>query len=330
MARAPRDELPGSFYHVMNRGIAKRPIFEDRSDRRHFLSRLARCVRLNWLEVHAFTLLSTHFHLVVRSTNGRMSDAMRSAQHAYVRRFNRKHARDGPLFRGRFLSRRIDSELYWWRVLRYIDLNPVLAGLVSDSRDYPYGSAHFYASATGAPWLSRQCVEDTIREASRTRAADPIEYAPWLSETFRAEDARWVEQQFSRPDGAAMHRRIEFTAASAAGTGAERRSELADGVGVRGPSLSPEDVERAVELARVSTPEWRPEGMGARWDPWLVVAAGQLHGECGLAIEAIAVRLRRSRGSVARAVGEHRRLVEVDGEYRYQVNSHLRAAAARS
>lgn len=72
MARRPRRNAPGSWRHVVNRAIGKRPYFETRSDQRYFLSRLAREVRRSTLEVHAYCLMTTHFHLLVRSPVGEL------------------------------------------------------------------------------------------------------------------------------------------------------------------------------------------------------------------------------------------------------------------
>ena len=70
MARRPRLDCEGAWHHVMNRGIARRPIFEGRGDIRFFLSRVARAVRRGELEVHAYCVLPTHFHMLVRSPAG--------------------------------------------------------------------------------------------------------------------------------------------------------------------------------------------------------------------------------------------------------------------
>ncbi len=77
MARNPRQDHPGSWHHVMNRGIARRSLFESRDDIRFFLACLARAVRRGQIEVHAWCILTTHFHLLVRSPGGELSAAMR-------------------------------------------------------------------------------------------------------------------------------------------------------------------------------------------------------------------------------------------------------------
>ena len=89
MARRPRLDEPDAWHHVMNRGIAKRTLFEGLADVRFFLSRVARAVRAGRIEVHTYCVMTTHFHLLVRSLGGELSGVMRQMQLDYVRRFNR-------------------------------------------------------------------------------------------------------------------------------------------------------------------------------------------------------------------------------------------------
>src|SRR6185369_9941718 len=129
---------PGAWHHVMNRGIAKRTLFESEVDIRTFLSRLACAARAGRVEVHAFCILTTHFHLLLRSPQGRLSEALHHVQNSYSRWFNRSRKRDGPLYRARFRSKRVDSLAYRFQLVRYIDSNPVSAGLVEDPQQYPH------------------------------------------------------------------------------------------------------------------------------------------------------------------------------------------------
>jgi REP element-mobilizing transposase RayT len=142
----------------MNRGLARRTLFEHEPDFRFFLSRLARAVHARQLEVHAYCLLSTHFHLLLRSLSGNLAAAMRAIQNEYSRWFNRRRRRDGPLFRGRYRSRRVGPLEYRKALVRYIDLNPVSAGIVSNPVHYPHGSARHHARRRGPPWLERSWV----------------------------------------------------------------------------------------------------------------------------------------------------------------------------
>src|SRR5262249_61913289 len=109
-------------------------------------------------EVHAFCVLTTHFHLLVRSLTGELSRAMCEMQKEYSRWFNRTRRRDGPLFRGRFLSKPVESPEYREYLIRYIDFNPVSAGLAATPGLYPHGSARCYASPRGPAWLCRSWI----------------------------------------------------------------------------------------------------------------------------------------------------------------------------
>ena len=131
MARRPRRDGPDTWHHAMNRTMARRTLFENDEDRRFFQSLLAREVRNGRLEIHAYSLMLTHFHLLVRSVNGQLSAAMRRIQNRYARRFNRTRKRDGSLFRGRFLSRRIDDLAYRRDVVTYIHDNAIAAGVAA-------------------------------------------------------------------------------------------------------------------------------------------------------------------------------------------------------
>ena len=158
MGRLPRRDYPGAWHHVLNRGLAQRSIFEHVQDIRFFMSLLARMVRQGSLELHAYTILTNHFHLLLRSVEGQFSEAVGWIERRYVRYFNRSRNRDGPLFRGRFTSREVSSAGYWETLIRYIDQNAVIAGIVARSSDYPHCSAFRYSKANGPVWLERTLV----------------------------------------------------------------------------------------------------------------------------------------------------------------------------
>ncbi|MBU0756103.1 MAG: hypothetical protein KJ645_13250 [Planctomycetes bacterium] len=158
----------------MNRGIARRTVFETREDFRYFFSRLARAVRREGLEVHAFCVMTT---LLVRSPAGKLSEGMRRVQNEYVRRFNRMCKRDGPLFRGRFRSRLVDSRIYRHVLVQYIDSNPMSAGLTRVPHLYQFASARYYMACSGPAWLERSWIEQTVCAMGGTRTCDPEGYA---------------------------------------------------------------------------------------------------------------------------------------------------------
>jgi len=97
MPRSPRTDRPGQLHHVMNRGIARRTVFETRADVRAFLCLLAVAVRRRPIEVVACCVLTTHFHLVLRSRDGRLSATLRWTLNLYVRWFNRRGRSPGKV-----------------------------------------------------------------------------------------------------------------------------------------------------------------------------------------------------------------------------------------
>ena len=158
MARKLRNDRPGAAFHVMNRGIARRTIFDSPADYRFFLACLARAVRRKEIEVLAYALLRTHFHLFVRSLGG-LSQAMQRIQLRHVRRFNRLHRRDGPLLRNRFRSKEVDSPTYGRNVVHYTHENPVLARLCEHPSEYAWSSAGLCATGRIPLWFSTDALE---------------------------------------------------------------------------------------------------------------------------------------------------------------------------
>ena len=159
MARPPRVDFDGAYHHVMNRGANHQLIFLDDSDRLLFLAVVAEAVSRFGLEVHAYCLMPNHYHLLVRCPNAQLSRAMKHIGQVYTQRFNRRHDRDGALFRGRFHSILVDSERYLDTVARYIHLNPVTGNMpnqdILDSFDWSSFAA--YEGRAKAPsWLSQR------------------------------------------------------------------------------------------------------------------------------------------------------------------------------
>ncbi len=155
MARRPRVCIPGLTQHVVQRGNNRTTVFGDTSDYRFFLSLLrhesARCS----VAIHAYALMTNHFHLMVTpSDRTGLSTMMQSVGRTYVPAFNSKHRRTGGLWEGRYRSFVIESEGYWLKCMRYVELNPVRAGIVSRSEEYRWSSARTHVRGTEDPLLS--------------------------------------------------------------------------------------------------------------------------------------------------------------------------------
>lgn len=304
MTRRSRRDVPGSWHHVVNRGIARRTIFEGRDDTRYFLSRLAQEVRRGRIEVHAYSLLTTHYHLLVRSPVGELSAAMGRIQNAYVRYFNRKRRRDGPLFRGRFSSKRVSCEVYRRVVARYIDYNQVKAGLCSLPWGYPWGSAVAYVHRSGPRWLTRDWLEGVVMEEANRDEAPAEAYKRRMGRPLGDDVWRWVEARSRvHPRSPSPYDDMLLSAPDQVLDWMRRKARLADG-STSGEPLA--DEETVDGLASVHAPHLPLESHSGRpTDVAFVLRVSMLRDVACCSWEAIAVRTERTASACWSAYRKH-------------------------
>jgi len=125
MARPLRIDLVDGWYHVTARGNERRDIFRDDGDRLHFLDLLGQLRERFALGVQAYVLMRNHYHLIVRTPEANLSQAMHWFNVSYSVWFNRRHQRSGHLFQGRFKAIVVDRERWGLALSRYVHLNPV-------------------------------------------------------------------------------------------------------------------------------------------------------------------------------------------------------------
>jgi putative transposase len=153
MVRQLRLAFCGAWYHVMNRGLARNPIFLNNEHRQMFVDLLIEIHNRFQVEIHAYCLMSNHYHLFIRTPLGNISRIMRHLDGVYTQRFNAKIKRDGPIFRGRYKATLVDGDIYLLRLSRYIHLNPVKANIVSFAEDYEWSSYYAYLNGGEPDWL---------------------------------------------------------------------------------------------------------------------------------------------------------------------------------
>jgi putative transposase len=147
VARLPRLTVPGYPHHLIQRGNNRQTVFTDPTDYRRMLEYLGECAPRYGVAIHAYVLMSNHFHLLATPQDGSgLSSMMQSLGRRYVRIFNERHKRSGTLWEGRYKATVIDSERYLIACMAYIELNPVRAGMAPHAADYPWSS---YAHQTG-------------------------------------------------------------------------------------------------------------------------------------------------------------------------------------
>ncbi len=191
MPRPLRIEYEGAFYHVLSRGDRREDIFCDHRDRARFLELLGRCsARMGW-EVHAYCLMSNHFHLVVETPRANLSAGMKWLLGTYTMGFNRRHRLGGHLFGGRYKALLLDEgdPSYLRDAGDYVHLNPARAGLVGPEdplEHYPWSSYPAYLTGKAPSWL--RCDRLLGEHGLQTQARrERREFAA------RTEQRRWPE-----------------------------------------------------------------------------------------------------------------------------------------
>ena len=152
MARIPRQVVAGFPYHVIQRGHNRQQVFVDDIDRREYLGWLKEAAEAHGLAIHAYVLMDNHVHLLC--TPGQADSLARTIQavgRRYVRRFNRRHGRSGTLWEGRFRSSLVEADRYLLACQRYIESNPVRAGMVEGVADWPWSSHRHHIGLTLDP-----------------------------------------------------------------------------------------------------------------------------------------------------------------------------------
>lgn len=156
MARKPRIEYNGAFYHVITRGNQRQKIFRDKKDRLKYLEILSHYKNRHQFRLYSYVLMSNHIHLLIETGNITLSKIQQGINQSYTMYFNRRHKTVGHLFQGRYKAILCDREAYLLSLIKYIHMNPVRARMVKELQDYQWSSHKYYAGSE-----KKNCIVDT-------------------------------------------------------------------------------------------------------------------------------------------------------------------------
>lgn len=153
MARQPRFVLPDFPMHIVQRGNDRMACFRADEDYLVYLA-LLRALMIGSGQLHAYCLMTNHVHLLVTPRNTEAcSSLMRSLAHRYAQYFNKKYARTGSLWEGRYRACLVESDSHVLACHRYIELNPVRAGMVGEAAGYSWSSYHVNSEGSVDPMV---------------------------------------------------------------------------------------------------------------------------------------------------------------------------------
>ncbi|NNF55382.1 MAG: hypothetical protein HKN03_13195 [Acidimicrobiales bacterium] len=186
MPRQARKSRAGTFHHLTNRGARKLPIFGDAEDRSFFLWILGDFAERFDVGVHAYCLMTNHFHLLAEGSVDQLSEAMHRLGFLYTRNFNDRNGFDGPLFRGRYYSNPIRDDDYFRNAVRYIHRNPVAIDPSAPLSSYRWSSHAVYLGRRPSGWVqteramelfggSRQTYREFVETGESVTRSDVIE-----------------------------------------------------------------------------------------------------------------------------------------------------------
>jgi REP-associated tyrosine transposase len=183
MGRLARPIEDGLVYHALNRGNNGAPVFCDDSDFRAFLEALGQSQTRYPFRLLGYCLMTNHFHLLIRPEPGQsISRILQSVTVAHTWRYRKRHHASGHVWQGRFKSPLVQDDAHLLVVLRYIEANPLRAGMMSDLAEYPWSSYRHHGLGEADPllgpvpkWqkLGRTPAERRSRWRTRVHAAQP-------------------------------------------------------------------------------------------------------------------------------------------------------------
>lgn len=191
MARSARLAVPGYPHHLIQRGNNRQAIFVDDEDRQRYVSMLREGLREQGIALHAWVLMDNHVHLLATPPEaGSLSRLMQRQGTWYAGWFNQRHGRTGALWEGRFRSSLVETDAYLLVCMRYVELNPVRAGLAERAEDYRWSSARHHLGLGADPLVTDHALFWALGNTPFEREA---RYRAFLGSASPAESRRLGE-----------------------------------------------------------------------------------------------------------------------------------------
>ena len=314
MPRKLRRDAPGTWHHVTNRGVGDAPIFETEAEARYFLSRLAKLVRRGSIELHAYSISSRSYQLLLRSVDGELPRAMRWCQELYSRWANRRRRREGSLFRGRYRSAALDGDAHRVAVLRYVDCD---ARKRRTSDTVSLSSSPRDRGGRGCAWLASTWVDEIARRLSGRPVLSSEDYSEALHVEEPAGLRFFVEHRLERTARGERDFLDELLLYSNGQLSHWLESEIPPGAGSAPERIlaSPHSITRLTSRERRLDPE-RHLRLGRKRRPWWdILEAGLLRNLCGLSFDEIGARYDVSAQAARGRLREHRRALSAEPLY---------------
>jgi putative transposase len=212
MARSPRLIGDGLVYHALNRGNNRTPVFFQAADYAQFLGALGQTRQRYPFRLYGYCLMSNHFHLVLEPAAGQsISRILQSLTVAHTWHYHKARATSGHIWQGRFKSPVVASDEHLLTVMRYVEANPLRAGLVRDLADYPWSSYRVHGLGRSLPLVDEAPVWQSLGQTEASRQAY---WRTWLHTPLTGKElaalrrsvtsgrpyggAAWVEQMATR------------------------------------------------------------------------------------------------------------------------------------
>ncbi len=167
MPRKPRLHVPGGLFHIVLRGNGRQDIFFESADRLLWETYLRASLNRFGHRIHAYCWMTNHIHMAIQANDLPLSRFVGTVASRYAKAINKRLERSGHLFERRYRSTLVQADTYLMELVRYIHLNPVRAGIVTDPEVYPWSSHATYLGKESKPWLMTAWVLGAFGETQR-------------------------------------------------------------------------------------------------------------------------------------------------------------------